>query len=138
MMGEKRILRRGLFALGVLILTGAAAPPKPGASLPALARLEPGLWQIREFGGGTKPLSICVADPAMLTQIQHRQTPCSRIVIASDRNGATVHYTCPTNGFGHTSVRIETPRLAKIDTQGMMDNIPFAFRAEARRIGPCP
>ena len=60
-----------------------------------------------------------------------------RVVLSNDVKGATVHYTCPANGFGRTSVRVETPRLAKIDTQGIMGNAPFAYRAEARKVGAC-
>jgi hypothetical protein len=70
-------------------------------------------------------------------QVQHRNSPCSRLVIATDTSGATVQYTCPAGGFGRTSIRVETPRLAQIDTQGIVDNTPFGYRAEARRVGPC-
>lgn len=120
-------------ALGV-----APAPGQQRAPLSALARLEPGLWQLRDLGDArVAPQSICVADPAILMQVQHRHSPCSRLVIANDAKGATVHYTCPAGGFGRTSLRVETPRLAKIDTQGILGNIPFAYRAEARRVGGC-
>jgi hypothetical protein len=80
---------------------------------------------------------VCVADPAMLLQVKHYNEPCSRLVIDDQPNQATVHYTCPANGFGRTWLRVETPRLAKLDTQGIVDKTPFAFRAEARLVGPC-
>jgi hypothetical protein len=106
--------------------------------LSALTRLEPGLWQIRTSSNHGAPVqSICVGDPAILMQVQHRNSPCSRLVIANDASGATVHYTCPSSGYGRTTLRVETSRLARIDTQGIVDNAPFAWRAEARRIGPC-
>jgi hypothetical protein len=70
-------------------------------------------------------------------QVQHRNSPCSRLVIANNERGATVQYTCPAGGFGRTSILVETPRLAQIDTQGIVGNTPFGYRAEARRIGPC-
>jgi len=130
-------------AAGVAIgaLTIAASPSKsahPGQPLAALSRLQPGLWQIRELGNDrATPQSICIADPAMLLQVKHHKEPCSRLVIADQADQATVHYTCPANGFGRTWLRVETPRLAKIDTQGIVDNTPFAFRAEARLLGPC-
>jgi hypothetical protein len=137
MAGNKNALHRALYALGMVALLTAAAPAHPGNS-DALSRLEPGMWQIRELGGGTAaPRSMCIADPAMLMQLQHRQAPCSQMIIARDATSATIHYTCPANGFGRTSLRYETPRLAKIDTQGIFDNIPFAFRAEVKRVGPC-
>lgn len=123
----------GAVASGTLV----AAPR--GAGLSALARLEPGLWQLRKMDGGEAEMPpVCLGDPGVLLQVQHRSSPCSRLVIDNGPRAATVHYTCPANGFGRTSVRVETPRLAKIDTQGIMDNAPFAFRAEARRVGACP
>ena len=131
---------RVLCALGATALIGAAAIAQGTGALPALAKLEPGLWQVRELGAASAaaPQRICISDTAMLMQLQHRNASCSRRVISSEATSATVHYTCPANGFGTTSVRVETPRLAKIDTQGIMDKVPFAFRAEIRRVGPCP
>jgi len=124
--------------------TKPAAAPQPGmpanSSKPllALARLEPGQWQIREYGNPQAPVrSICLSDPEMLVQIEHRQTACSRFVIDNGSNAATVHYTCPTNGYGRTAIRVETAQLAKVDTQGLVGKVPFAYRAEARRTGPC-
>jgi hypothetical protein len=123
-----------VLAAGALVATGAATQRAPTG----LATLQPGLWQLRMLdAGGTPTESICLADPNMMVQLQHRSTACSRLVLANDARGATVHYTCPTNGFGQTSVKVETPRLARIDTQGIRDNAPFAFRAEARRVGEC-
>jgi hypothetical protein len=129
-----RVARAG-FALGTIMMLSAFAAPQAG--LQAVSKLEPGLWQLRTTGQAGGPQSICVADPNMLLQVQHRSSPCSRLVLANEQNGATVHYTCPVNGFGRTSLRVETSRLAKIDTQGIMDNAPFAYRAEARRVGAC-
>ncbi len=120
---------------GIILAAAPAATQRPGAA--ALAALEPGLYQLRMLGEAGQPQAICVADPNMLVQLQHRGTPCARLVIANGARGATVHYTCPTNGFGQTSVTVETPRLARIDTQGIRDNAPFAYRAEARRVGDC-
>lgn len=130
--------RRAVMALGALTLvSSAASAPQAGTKLSALARLEPGLWQLRDLDNAGAAQSICVADPSALLQLRHRNAPCSRLVIADDVKGATVHYTCPANGFGRTELRVETPRLAQIETQGIADNAPFAYRAEARRIGVC-
>ena len=134
--------RRALIALGaVLLVSPAASAPQGGGQagkLGALARLEPGRWQLRDLDNARAvPQSICVADPTALIQIRHRGSPCSRLVLSQDAKAATVQYTCPANGFGRTSVRVETPRLAQIDTQGIVDNAPFAYRAEARRVGTC-
>jgi hypothetical protein len=125
-------------ALGVILLTSLPASAQPEAKLTALSHLEPGLWEIRELGNpDAVPQSICVADPGLLMQVKHGTSACSRVIIANAQDSATVHYTCPSNGFGDTSIRVETPRLAKIDTQGLVGNVPFAYRAEARRLGAC-
>jgi len=128
----------GILCLCMLAIGVTAASSQPGRPLQALAHLEPGLWQIRQIDNArSTPQSICVSDPGVLTQLQHRQAPCSRFIITNEAQLLTVHYTCPANGFGQTSIRVETSRLAKIDTQGIVDNAPFAWRAEARRVGEC-
>jgi hypothetical protein len=48
-----------------------------------------------------------------------------------------VQYTCRGRGYGRTHIRRETSRLVQIDTQGIADGRPFAFAAEARRVGDC-
>jgi hypothetical protein len=130
---------RAMIALGATLIFSAPANAQPRQSgLTALAKLEPGLWQLRDLDQrNAAGQSICIADPNLLMQIEHRNSPCSRLVLANQPKGATVHYTCPANGFGRTSLRVETSHLAKIDTQGIIDNAPFAYRAEARRVGAC-
>ena len=130
---------RAAIAVGAVALATAPGLSQKGGQLTALSKLERGLWQLRDLDdGGARHPAICVADPAMLMQLQHRNSPCSRLVISSDPEGVTVHYTCPASGFGRTSLKVETPRLAQIDTQGISGSVPFAYRVEARRIGPCP
>ena len=138
-MGLNGASRRAVIALGaVMMVSSAGSAPQGGAKLSALARLEPGLWQLRDLSNANATQqSICVADAVALIQLRHRNAPCSRTVISDNAKGATVHYTCPANGYGRTEVRVETPRLAQIDTQGIADNAPFSYRAEARRIGVC-
>ncbi len=130
--------RRSLItAVVTLVLVAGPALTEVGSKLPALSKLEPGLWQLRNLDDSRPLASICIGDPNLLMQLQHRNSPCSRLVIANDPRGATVQYTCPAGGFGRTSMRVETPRLAQIDTQGIVDNTPFGYRAEARRVGSC-
>ncbi|HEX8262852.1 MAG TPA: hypothetical protein VF547_08260 [Allosphingosinicella sp.] len=117
----------------------AVAAPVLALSLPsleALAKLERGRWRISESQSGAAR-SLCLADPAEFLQLEHRGVACSREVLASEAGSVTVQYTCPGRGFGHTSVRVETPRLARIDTQGLADGRPFSYRAEARKVGSC-
>lgn len=129
---------RALILLGIGLLTAAPASVQERKRLNAISALQPGRWELRDLDNlRAPPRSICVADPQILLQVEHRGSPCSRLVVASDARGATVHYTCPSDGYGRTSVRVDSPRSAKIDTQGINDNMPFAYRAEARRVGGC-
>lgn len=133
---------RGRLRWGALGLAGivAVAGPVFALAVPkleALARLEPGRWQLRDAEGAAAR-SICLAaDRAALVQLEHEGASCGAEVLASEAGAATVEYTCPGRGFGRTSIRVETPRLARIDTQGFADGRPFAYRVEARKIGAC-
>ena len=131
---------RGRLRWGALGLAGflAVAAPVFAFALPdleALAQLERGRWQLRDSAG--QPRLLCLGDPTVLIQLEHGGISCEQEIVTSDKSGATVQYTCPGRGFGHTSIRIETPRLARIDTQGLADGRPFSYRAEARKIGTC-
>jgi hypothetical protein len=130
-------MRRSLVALVAATIIAGPGLTQAAGKLPALAKLEPGLWQLRNLDDRRPLPPICLGDPNLLMQVQHRNSPCSRLVIANNPRGATVQYTCPAGGFGRTSIRVETPRLAQIDTQGIVDNTPFGYRAEARRVGSC-
>jgi hypothetical protein len=124
-------------ALGLAGLTAVAAPVFAFAlaDLEALSKLERGRWELR--GAGGEPRSICLGDPTALVQLEHKGVSCEQEVLASEALGATVQYSCPGRGYGHTSIRVETPRLARIDTQGLVDGRPFSYRAEARKVGAC-
>jgi hypothetical protein len=131
--------RRAKAAFAAAIaLAAASGAVAAGSKLSALSRLEPGLWQFRDLDNArAAQQAVCIADPILLMQLRHRTAPCTRLVVADNERDAVVHYTCPASGFGQTALRVETPRLAQIDTQGIVDNRPFALRAEARRVGPC-
>jgi len=123
--------------LGAAVFFAAPAAPQGRAeTLPVLDRLEAGMWELRGTGNA-RIASICVGDRARLTQPQHPRLACTRSVIGSDARTLTVRYSCPGVGSGRTEIRVETPRLAQIDSQGLDHGTPFALRAEARRIGPC-
>lgn len=130
---------RGICVLGLTLAAGGGiAWGQPDRPMVALGQLEPGLWEIRELDNGrAKPRPICLGDPAVLIQLEHRQITCSRLVIANEPQLLTVHYVCPFNGFGQTSVRVQSSRLARIETQGIVNNAPFSYRSELRRLGHC-
>lgn len=137
------LLRRLMLLLIVPAASYAfAAPvptPAPAASAPmslvALQQLETGLWQLDVKGRA--PKQLCVSDPMALVQIEHDQPGCSRFVIANDPKSSTVHYSCQRAGWGRTTVRVETPRTATIQTQGIARNAPFDYSVQAKRLGSC-
>jgi hypothetical protein len=135
---EVRQLLRPAIA-GVLFLTlagGAPAPQRDPTALLALKTIEQGQWQLKEAdGGGTR--NVCLGNPATLLQIRHGSAQCSHFVVENSKQVATIHYTCPGHGYGRTTVSVETPRLVRVDTQGVADGAPFADVMEGRRTGAC-
>jgi hypothetical protein len=120
-----------------IILCASAAAAATQADLPVLGRLQGGLWQLRNLdGGGGSFGSICLGDPGALAQLRHRAQSCSRSVVAHGADTVEVQYSCPA-ASGHTTIRVETSQLARVESQGIDNGVPFGFRAEARRVGPC-
>ncbi|NNM75859.1 hypothetical protein HJG53_02925 [Sphingomonas sp. ID1715] len=120
--------------VGGAALTAAASPH---AGILAFNRIEHGAWQLRALDGGAQPQRICVQDPYELIQLRHPGAACSRFVLANDAQTATVHYTCTGAGYGRTTIKVETPQLMRIDSQGLANQAPFQVAFEARRLGPC-
>ena len=116
-----------------LLATAAEAPP-----LVALALLQPGKWVMSSHDADFASRSVCIGDPRVLLQIRHPVVPCNRFVVANDPYRAVVSYSCASAGNGMTTVRVETPRLAQIETQGVVNGSPFDLTIEARRTGECP
>lgn len=129
------VLLAPLLLAGWATLTAAAQPGAAG--LKALTTVEPGRWQLKPYDGVGPARTICIAEAASLLQIQHPGASCSRFVIDNQPAIATVHYTCPGNGHGRTTIKVETSRLLDISSQGIAANAPFNMRYEARRIGGC-
>lgn len=130
----------GTRAVAAAVMVGGliAAAPATAPTLAAVARIEPGQWQIKELGGDSAGRTLCIADPAILIQYGHSSAQCQRFVIDNEPDLATVHYTCPGNGHGRTTFKISTPRAFNLDTQGIVSGAPFDYHYEARRIGACP
>jgi hypothetical protein len=125
---------RALFTLPTTLLLAVwpAGAQAPGP----LAQVERGSWQLVGPSGNALA-TVCLGDPLLLAQPQHGPQPCSHEVMASDAHSVTVNYTCPGMGRGRTILRVETPRLVQIDSQGLHNGAPFALRAQARKTGPC-
>ncbi len=122
-----------------LTMTGglAAAAPAGGPALAAVARLEPGEWQLRAIGATPGARSLCLTDAAVLIQYRHPGAQCQRYVVTNDADVATVHFTCPGTGHGRTTFKVATPRSFNLETQGILNGQPFEEAYEARRIGAC-
>jgi hypothetical protein len=124
---------RASIVLPILLLTALPAVAQtPGP----LAQVERGMWQLVGAGGGAAG-TVCLGDPLLLAQPQHGPQPCTREILSSDAHSVTVNYSCPGMGRGRTILRVETPRLVQIDSQGLHNGAPFALRAQARKTGPC-
>jgi hypothetical protein len=123
----------------VPLLVAAAVLGGAAARTPILAfdRIQPGAWQLRALGSKDPAQRICIADAYDLIQLRHPSAACSRFVLTNEAGTATVHYTCTGNGYGRTTIKVETPGLIRIESQGLVDRAPFQSTFEARRLGEC-
>lgn len=119
----------GIFALATPAMGG-------GPALAMLDQLESGGWELRERAG-SPPQKLCVANGRRLIQLRHPGAQCSTFVVEDGPAQVVVQYTCAGHGYGRTRVRRETNRLVQIDSQGIVDGLPFDFTIEARRVGEC-
>jgi hypothetical protein len=125
-------------AAAVAAALAAFAAPALGQrpALAMLGQLDAGRWELRIRDGG--PVErICLPDARRLIQLRHPSETCDRLVVDDAASEITVQYTCRGRGYGRTHIRRENSRLVQIDTQGIADGLPFAFAAEARRVGDC-
>lgn len=135
-------LRPVVWALGAAAFALLAfAGPTLAAQRPSLAMLDllqPGQWEVRDrdLAGGRS--RICIESGRRLIQIRHMREACRSFTVQDTADTVTVHYTCPGNGYGQTSVRFESAQLVQLETQGIAQGLPFNVRAEVRRVGACP
>jgi len=132
-----RYVLAGLLLAGAAGAVSAAQQQARSAAmgLAALSQLEAGMWQLEVQGKPAR--TFCLGDPLDLVEIEHDQPNCSRFVIADQPRSSTVQYSCQRAGWGRTTIRIDTPRLATIRTQGISRNAPFDYAVTARRVGGC-
>ncbi len=129
-------LRWGLVA-ALAIGSAAAAQPAAAPTLQAMRAVAPGNWSLRSPGSPEAARESCVADTAVLFRLRLRSAQCSRFVIEDTPRIATVHYTCPGAGHVRTTIHVDTPRTLRIESEGIVDGMPFADAFEARRVGTC-
>ena len=58
-------------------------------------------------------------------------------MIKDSETKTVIEYKCAGGGFGRSSITMITPRSLRIETQGISDNFPFGYVAQAHRIGDC-
>lgn len=124
----------------ILLVTAGAALPLTlaAASSPSvLSQIAPGLWEI-SGPQGAPATRLCVSQPPLLSQLEHRTAKCTRTVLRNDSASALINYSCGAGGFGHSKITLLTPRSVKIETQGISDHAPFGYVVQARRVGNCP
>jgi len=137
------VIRMKTVPVLALVLAGAVAVAIGGpvfaerTSLSMLDRLDHGNWELRMRGVGNGVESICLDNGRKLIQLRHPAEKCSSVIVDDTMTEVTVQYTCPGRGYGRTSIRRETSKLAQIDSQGIANGLPFAFSAEARWVGVC-
>ena len=132
-----------MLRLAAALIAGPAglayAAPTDGPTLTVVAGLQPGLWSLHSRDpDGPATRTLCLQDLRVLLQIRHEGQSCSRFIVTNSPAQAVVTYSCPGHGNGRTTLRSETPRLAQIESQGIVDNAPFYWSLEARRVGECP
>ena len=115
----------------------------PGVSLalpgPGLKGLEPGEWELRERGAEADPVihRLCLSDLRQLIQVQHPRHSCKGLTVDEGPHRLSVSYDCGGAGGGRTDLRVETPRLVQLRSQGIANGAPFSFAMEGRRLGAC-
>lgn len=128
--------KRAALLIAAIVASPVFAQPASAPTLIALGQIETGQWQLRARDASIDR-SVCVSDPRALLQVRHGSAVCSRFIIANDARATTIHYTCPGAGHGQTTLRVETPRLIQIESQGIAEREPFSIRLEGRRVGNC-
>lgn len=123
--------RLAFVVVAVTALVAAASPR-------ALSGAAGGLWEVGRNADGKDAERLCLPDPSVLAQWEHRGARCSRDVISDDGTRAKFHYTCVNGGFGDTEMKVLTPRTLRVSTQGISDHYPFGYTLHARRVGDCP
>ena len=118
------------WGLAVLVLGAATLPPVIAGS--------GGLWEVSRSATGAGAEKSCVPQASVLAQWEHRKAQCTRVVVSATATEAIIHYTCPMGDFGHSKMKVITPRTLRIETQGISGGFPFNYVLHARRVGECP
>ena len=130
-----------LFAIGAGFAAGGsvnAAAPTESPLPAALASLQPGQWALRSRDGSAPTKMLCLGDPRVLLQVRHSGPACSKVVLSNLGGAVVANYSCVGGSNGRTEIRVETPRVIQIESQGIEAKAPFEWSYEGRRVGECP
>jgi hypothetical protein len=103
----------------------------------ALAPASGGTWEVSRDARGGAARSLCLADPVLLGQWEHRGARCERVILSDNGNKAVIDYSCGEGGFGRSEFTLLTPRTLRVATQGIARGAPFNYVLHARRTGNC-
>ena len=120
-----------------IVGAGVAGLVLTAATLPPVLNQPRGLWEVSRSATGARPTKICVPQTVLFAQWEHRRAPCTRTILSSTATGAVIDYTCKSGDFGHSRMRVITPRTLRIETQGISQGFPFNYVLHARRVGDC-
>ena len=120
-----------------LTLIGASGPHATAPTPKELAVLEPGEWSLMDRDSGTVVRRLCLGDKRQLLQLRHHRIHCSRFVVTDAGRQVSVTNDCAAAGNERTDIRIETPRLFQLQSQGIENGVPFAMTIEGRRLRAC-
>lgn len=124
-------------AIAALLAASSGAVVAQLRPVQMLGQLEDGDWELRLREASGEPRHLCLSDARKLIQLRHPGQNCRSVVVEDTADAVTVQYTCRGRGYGRTHIRRESDSLVQIDSQGIAGGLPFAFAAEARRVGPC-
>ena len=128
----RTVILAGLAILGADV-AGARDEPK---SLSALDRIQLGEWELR-FRDDVPRRRLCVHHGRDFIQLRHPRKDCSQYVVEDLADRVSVQYTCRGDGYGLTNIRVESPALLQVESQGIVVGSPYHVSAEARRVGTC-
>ncbi len=127
----RRMMCVALAGASLVLVGGGPAVAHRSGNQSVLTQIERGQWLLKERLGNER--KVCFANPNSFVQIAHGPAPCEQFIVSQDTRQATIVYTCNGHGKGRTTVTVETPRLVRIETQGVLDGSPFELEYEGRR-----
>jgi hypothetical protein len=130
---KRQLLAAGA-AISAMMLAGAVVAQSNGLGL--LRAIQAGQWELKDRDSEAVR-RICVRSGEAFVQLRHSGSSCRRVAVEENGRTVTVQYACGRDGYGRTTIRIESPELVQIETQGTARGAPFQYSAEARRVGAC-